>query len=156
MRSCLILFLLSAAAFIAYSQDTTGFEYKPYFSAMVVKNVDSASRWYSAVFGLKVTKEINDSPNVNHVIILESPAWLLELLQLKGAVERNSILQDKPRGTQIQGHFKTGFKVTDMDDCLKRLAWLSIIPDRIYTDDATKKRNFLLKDPDGNWLQFFE
>jgi len=38
---------------------------------------------------------------------------------------------------------------------LKRLAALSIATSQIYKD-AKGKRNFLISDPDGNLIQFFE
>ena len=89
-------------------------------------------------------------------MILESSSFLLELIENKTWPTQKKLLAGQPGGTRIQGFFKIGFKVTDMDACLKMLAALKIIPERIYTDPATKKRNFLINDPDGNLVQFFE
>jgi hypothetical protein len=55
----------------------------------------------------------------------------------------------------MQGHFKIGFRIADMDACLKHLVALKIIVPQVWTDAKTKKRNFLIKDPDGNLVQFF-
>ena len=97
-----------------------------------------------------------EDPNHDYrIFILESPQFVLELLELKGSLTRKNLLEGKPAGTQIQGHFKIGFKVAEMNDCLKRLADLKINVPQIWTDN-TKKRNFLITDPDGNLIQFFE
>jgi hypothetical protein len=43
-----------------------------------------------------------------------------------------------------------------MDDCLKRLAELQIEVPQIWEDKTSKKRNFIIKDPDGNLIQFYD
>ena len=138
------------------AQTAAGFKYEPLFSAVIVKNVDSSTSWYQSVFDLKIKNRIDDTQNGFRVMILESSAFLLELIENKTWPTQKKLLAGQPEGTRIQGFFKIGFKVTDMDACLKMLAALKIIPERIYTDSATKKRNFLINDPDGNLVQFFE
>ncbi|MGZ8516074.1 MAG: VOC family protein, partial [Chitinophagaceae bacterium] len=128
----------------------------PYFSAVIVNNVDSSATWYQSVFDLKIKNRINDTPNGFRVMILESSTFLLELIENRSWPDQKKLLEGKPEGTRIQGFFKMGFKVPDMDACLKRLADLRVIPGRIYTDSETKKRNFLINDPDGNLVQFFD
>ncbi|MBS1531563.1 MAG: hypothetical protein JSU01_14750 [Bacteroidetes bacterium] len=43
-----------------------------------------------------------------------------------------------------------------MDAYLKRLNELKITVPQIWTDATTGKRNFLITDPDGNLIQFYE
>ena len=90
------------------------------------------------------------------VVILESPNFSLELLQLNGSLKAKDLLKGKPEDTKIEGHFKIGFKVPDMDACLRYLKSLKIDVPRVWQDANTGKRNFLITDPDGNLLQFFE
>lgn len=149
-----ILILVSAC--ITYAQSTTVFKYEPFFSAVIVNNVDSSAAWYQSVFDLKISNRINDTERGFKVMILESSTFLLELIENKSWPDQKKLLADKPAGTRIQGFFKLGFKAPDMDACIKRLAGLKIIPERIYTNSETKKRNFLINDPDGNLVQFFE
>jgi len=118
--------------------------------------VDSSTAWYQSVFDLKIKNRINDTERGFRVVILESATFLLELIENKSWPDQKKLLADKPSGTRIQGFFKIGCKVPDMDACIKRLGGLKIIPERIYTDSETKKRNFLINDPDGNLIQFFE
>ena len=121
-----------------------------------MNNVDSSTAWYQSVFGLNMKNSIDDTQNGFRVAIIESSRFLLELIENKTWPTQKEVLAAKPEGTRIQGFFKIGFKVPDMDACLKRLAALKIFPPRIYTDSETKKRNFLINDPDGNLVQFFE
>ena len=139
----------------AFSQDAKPFEQVPYFTAVIVKNVDSAAEWYQSVFELKLNKNIDDPQNGFRVRILESPHFVVELIENKSWLDPNKILKDQPEGTRIEGFFKIGFKVSDMDACIARLKNLKISVGRIYTD-ADKKRNFLITDLDGNLIQFFE
>jgi catechol 2,3-dioxygenase-like lactoylglutathione lyase family enzyme len=157
MRNKILLSLLIVVcAFAAPAQSLSSFKYQQYFSAVIVSNVDSSTAWYQSVFDLKIKNRINDTQNGFRVMIMESSTFLLELIENKTWPDQKKLLADKPPGTRIQGFFKIGLKVPDMDACLKRLADLGIIPERIYTDSETKRRNFLINDPDGNLVQFFE
>ena len=152
----LLVSLFAIYCCIAYAQSTGGFRYEPYFNAVIVKDVDTSAAWYQSVFDMKVINRINDTAGGFRVIIMESSGFLLELIENKSWLDQKKMLADKPAGTRIQGFFKAGFKVPDMDACLKYLAGLKIVPERIYTDSKTKKRNFLIEDPDKNLIQFFE
>ena len=157
MRNKILLSLfILFSAFIAPAQTAGGSKYEPWFSAVIVNNVDSSTAWYQSVFDLKIKNRIDDTQNGFRVMIMESSTFLLELIENKTWPDQKKLLAGKPEGTRIQGFFKMGFKVPDMDACLKRLAVMKIFPERIYTDSATKKRNFLINDPDGNLVQFFE
>jgi len=139
-----------------YNDIAPAFKYAPFFSAIIVKNVDTSTAWYQAVFDMKIKNRINDTERGFRVVIMEHSSFLLELIENKSWPDQKQLLFGKPDGTRIQGFFKIGFSVTDLDSCLKHLAFLKIIPDRIYTDSETKKRNFLIEDPDKNLIQFFE
>jgi len=128
----------------------------PYFSAVIVSNVDSSKHWYTALFDLKVKNEMHDSKSGYDIVILQNENLLLELLQLKESLSRKELLKTSPANTPLQGHFKFGFKVNAMNTFLKKLESLNIVVPQIWTDLDTKKRNFLISDPDGNLLQFFE
>lgn len=157
MRNKILLsFLILSSAFTVCAQPTAGFKYEPRFLAVIVSNVDSSTAWYQSVFDLKIKNHIDDTQKGFRVMIMESSTFLMELIENKSWPDQKKLLADQPEGTRIQGFFKIGFKVPDMDACLKRLAALKIIPGRIYTDSETKKRNFLINDPDGNLVQFFE
>lgn len=152
MKKLLILLLL-ATGLEANAQSS--FAYTPYFSAVIVKDLDVSVKWYSSVFGLK-TKEVMEDPNgAYRVSILESDGYLVELLQLKESVAKEEVLKGKQE-VRLQGHFKQGFRVQNMDEVLKHLSGLNVDVSRIFRDKKNGKRNLLVTDPDGNLLQFFE
>ena len=99
---------------------------------------------------------MNDPDHTYAITILESPNYLLEILELKGSVERSTPLQDKPKGTEMQGHFKIGFKISNANNWITHLKKLNIDVPQVWTDSETGKKNFLIADPDGNLVQFFE
>lgn len=148
--SALLVILLSFA-----SHGQSGPVLTPSFSAVIVANMDTSSPWYQKVLSLGVKEKMTDPAGSYNVVILESATMTLELLELKGSLSRKPILQDKG-DVNIQGHFKVGFKTTDMDALLKHLKSLQVEVPRVYSDAKTKKRNFLITDPDGNLIQFFE
>jgi len=131
-------------------------DFQPYFSAIVAKNFTASVKWYQSVFGLKVRTEMNDPNQSYRVIILESSNYLLEILELKGSLIKEELVQGKPNGTEIQGHLKIGFKISNVNRWLEHLKSFSIDVPQVWTDSNTGKKNFLIKDPDGNLVQFFE
>lgn len=126
----------------------------PSFSAIVVDDLAASVVWYEDVFGLTVSNQINQTGA--NVTILSGNEFELELLELSGSVNRAETLDAHPQGTQIQGLFKIGFKVENLHAWLTHLETLQIPVPQVYTDPATGKRNFIIADPDGNNIQFFE
>lgn len=137
-----------------YSQQSTSFTVHHYFSALIVKNIDSSVNWYQSVLGLK-TRFLPGTPQGIRVAILESPQIVLEIIENNAWLDPQEVLKGKPEGTRLHGYFKIGFKVTAMDGFIEYLKKLNISIPRIYKDD-TGKRNFLVEDPDKNLVQFFE
>jgi catechol 2,3-dioxygenase-like lactoylglutathione lyase family enzyme len=145
---------VSVIIYASQGQVSKGFDYAPYFSAIIVKNMDTSIRWYESVFSLTV-KQKGDFPQTR-LATLASSGFELELLEIKSSINPAEILQGKPAGTHMKGLFKIGFKVADIDACLKHLAGLQIKKPFVHTDATTKKRNFIITDPDGNLIQFFD
>jgi len=147
------------AAFIiistgSYSQQPVSFQVNPYFSALIVKNIDSSVNWYQSVLGVK-PRFLPDVPKGIRVAILESPQIVVEIIENVAWLDPKELLKGKPEGTRLHGYFKIGFKVTAMDSFIEHLNKLNISIPRIYKDDSGK-RNFLVEDPDKNLVQFFE
>jgi len=151
MKNKIILSVLISIANITYSQGgekpgSTSNSFSPdhYFSAVIVKNIDSSVSWYQSVLGLKA-----------RFLILESPQIVIEIIENSDWLDPKKLLEGKPEGTRIYGYFKIGFKIASMDNFLEHLKKLNITVPRIYKDDSGK-RNFLVDDPDKNLVQFFE
>ena len=156
MKVIFTLLLTLFSASFASAQTSVGPRYKASFSAIIVKDLAVSSLWYQTVFGLKVKDHVKDENAGYDIHILESADLTLELLQLRGAVSRTEVLSGKTDKTEVNGFFKIGFTVADVDASLKHLKGLKIDVPQVYTDQTTKKRNFLITDPDGNLIQFFE
>ena len=154
MKNKIILLVFIIITNTASGQPSSSFQVGPYFSALIVKNIDSSVNWYQSVLGLK-TKFLPGTPQGIRVAILESSQIVLEIIENTAWLDPKEFLKDKPNGTRLQGYFKIGFKVTAMDGFIDHLNKLNIPIPRIYKDDSGK-RNFLVEDPDKNLVQFFE
>lgn len=152
MKLLTAMFCLCCLAAAGHQQKATP---KGYFSAIVVKDLAASTKWYQSVLTLEVKKTMMDQPGFK-IAILESSDILLELMEQVNSVPRQEVLDSKPAGTNVQGFSKIGFKVADMDAFLKHLADVRMTIPKIWTDQATGRRNFLVSDPDGNLVQFFE
>lgn len=152
MKSKIILSVFIIITNTVHSQQS--FQLVPYFSAVIVKNIDSSVSWYQSVLGLK-TRFLPNTPQGIRVAILESPQIVVEMIENISWLDPEKLLEGKPEGTRIQGYFKIGFKVTAIDSFIDHLKKLNISIPRIYKDDSGK-RNFLIEDPDKNIVQFFE
>ena len=82
---------------------------------------------------------------------------LIELIEMKSKVTPDEALKDKPKGTRLLGFSKFGFVVTRLDELHAALTEKKVsFAGRTVSDPTTGKRMFLIQDPDGNYLQFFE
>jgi catechol 2,3-dioxygenase-like lactoylglutathione lyase family enzyme len=151
MRNLLIIFLLATGT-ISRSQ-----EFKPYFSAIVVKNIDSSLAWYKKVLGVELRNR-TDAPERGFIQAnLHNKEMLIELIQVVGSLSKEKILNDQPPKTGIQGYMKFGFVVKDIDGLFNRLKAENIkFTGRMVTDPVNNKKTFLVNDPDDNLIQFFE
>src|SRR6188474_2510742 len=135
MKRKIILSLFIITTNTVNSQQSTSFQVDPYFSALIVKNIDSSVKWYQSVLGLK-TRFLPNTPQGIRVAILESPKIVLEIIENISWLDPKELLEGKPDGTRIQGYFKIGFKVTAMDSFIDHLKKLSVSIPRIYRDDS--------------------
>ena len=154
MKRKIILALFILIVNISYAQQPGSYQVDHYFSALIVKNIDSSAKWYQSVLGLK-TRFLPDVPQGIKVAILESPKIVIELIENVAWLDPKEFLKSKPEGTRLHGYFKIGFKVVAMDNFIDHLKKLNVSIPRIYKDDSGK-RNFLVEDPDKNLVQFFE
>jgi catechol 2,3-dioxygenase-like lactoylglutathione lyase family enzyme len=155
--SILVTAVLASLTFSAAGEnDSSALDPQPYFSAVVVSDLDSSAAWYQSALGLAVRRRMSEPERGFRILELESPRLFVELIENKSSLVPKRLLAGKPEGTLIQGFFKIGFKVSNMDACINHLRSLNIALGQIYKDSASKKRNFLIHDPDGNLIQFFE
>ena len=121
-----------------------------------MNNIDSSTLWYQSVLGLKIRNRIDAPEQGFKVVIFESSGICIGLIENRSSLDPKKILEKKPEGTDMRGFFKIGFEVSNIDTFIDHLSDLGLPVEHIYTDPNSQKRNFLIKDPDGNLVQFFE
>jgi len=153
-----IHFLIVILFFLfSFATNAQKVELKPAFTALVVANVDTSISWYSKVLNLKVRNRVDNAERGFKQVILQNPEIMIELVELNKAISQDSLLRQFPQGTRIIGINKFGFTVSDIDVMHKNLKSKKVsFFGQMVTDPISKKRTFLITDPDGNLVQFFE
>lgn len=143
--------------FVVFGNDLTAQEFKPYFSAIIVGNIDSSINWYKKVLGLELRNR-TDSPERGFIQAnLHNQDMLIELIQVDSSLSRGKILQGHAARTRIKGFMKFGLSVKDIDAVFQKLKNQNIkFTGRMVTDPVNNKKTFLVNDPDDNLIQFFE
>ena len=148
-----LIFILFAIA----AGDVHAQELKPFFTAIVVSNIDSSIAWYKKVAGLQLRNR-TDAPERGFIQAnLHNKEMLIELIQGDSSLSGRSILEKYPARTRIRGFIKFGFMVKDIDSLFEQLKVQNIkFTGRMVTDPVNNKKTFLINDPDDNLIQFFE
>jgi hypothetical protein len=153
-RTFNILFILLAFTLGARSQKL---KLEPLFAAVVVKNIDSSMAWYSKVLGLELRNRVDNAGRGFKQAVLINKDIMIELVELTKFVSQDSLLRAQPVGTRILGYNKFGFAVKNIDALYQRFSAMQLkFYGTMVTDPVNKKKTFLLSDPDGNLVQFFE
>ena len=143
--------------FFAFCSTVQSQQSKPYFSAVVVSNIDSSIAWYKKVLKLELRNR-TDAPERGFIQAnLHNKEMLIELIQVDSSLSGSSILEKHPQKTRIRGFMKFGFVVKDIDGLFQQLKDQNIkFTGRMVTDPVNNKKTFLVNDPDDNLIQFFE
>ena len=156
-KTLLILIVLCAASLELDAQTEKKQAVSPYFSALIVTNIDSAVHWYTTYLPLNVRNRVDNAERGFKQVILENDGMLLELVELKSVLLPSKALESLPQGTRLVGYFKVGFSVADFDTWHQELEKKQVqFYGSTFTDPISGQRSFLVKDPDGNTVQFFE
>jgi catechol 2,3-dioxygenase-like lactoylglutathione lyase family enzyme len=154
MKNCLVILLLSVTIMSVAQQEI---KVQPYFSAIMVSNVEQSSKWYGEIFGLSVRNRYDSKEGGYKQVIMHSPDMLIELIEVQSILIRDSVLVNKPKGTSISGFSKFGFMAPRFDELHQFLTDKKVtFAGRTVRDHVSGKRTFLIRDPDNNLLQFFE
>lgn len=113
-------------------------------------DVKLMSEWYQSSFQFKKKKSAEGR------MILEKNGFSLELIQEKNVVPENKLTL--PDGMRELARFsKFGFVVNNLDELFEQMKLKKIESvGGVFFDDRLKFRTFLVKDLEGNLVQFFE
>ena len=125
------------------------------FFALSVKNLDATAAWYKQKLGFHEIKQSASPDGKSRAIILERDGAVLELIHHKQAVSGNALMKGY-KTYLVHGIFKVGFIVDDVDHTLQRLKANGVpVYNGPFNDEALHMRSFLIRDNEGNIIQFF-
>ena len=131
--------------------------FEPYFGAVIVENIDSSVAWYTKILNLKIIKRQENKEAGYKIVNLGNDEILLELLELNSSVSAKTLLEKNPGKKWVTGIMKIGFKTDDIDLTYDNFKSMNLkFRGGIVTDPDTNKKMFIIIDPDGNYIQFFE
>ena len=128
-----------------------------HFTAIIVSDIDKSIEWYKNGLGFEVLNRFDSEKRGFSQANLKTGNTILELIELKSSVRIEEIYPNYTKKTRLVGLFKTGFLVSKFDKWLQHFKKLKLqFHGNVVKDKKTNKRMFILKDPDGNRIQFFE
>ncbi|MCI0449101.1 MAG: VOC family protein [Chlorobi bacterium] len=152
--------LLNLQAFTqdAFTKSESGtIQLKPNFTAITVKNIDSSIAWYKKTLGLVQRNRVDSEERGFKQAVLTGSGIMIELVELKLMLSPQECLKDHQKGTELLGYYKFGFVVMEFDVWIKQLELLGVsFWGKVVTDEVSGQRTFLIADPDGNLIQFFD
>jgi catechol 2,3-dioxygenase-like lactoylglutathione lyase family enzyme len=129
----------------------------PYLVAISVKNVDDSASWYRRVMDLRLVDAKSFPDRGLRIAFLESDAFRLELVELRDSVSPAKFAPDPTNPASVQGVGKYAFRVDHLDEVV---ASLNATATPIFLDftkaPVATDRSVIVRDNDGNWIQFFQ
>jgi hypothetical protein len=153
------IFLLALVSFIiarASAQSiTTTSTVRPSFIGLFVHNIDSMMHWYEHKLEFNVLQFKKPKPDLGFAMLEWNGLWI-EMIQNPKTLSRDSIHEQFPEAKDAEGFFKLGFYTSDLETLEKKFRQQGIkFVYPMMTNDTFKMRLFIIKDPEGNWLQFY-
>jgi len=153
----LFLIIFACMGMSAFAQSETIPPLQPHFSALIVEDIDRSIEWYQNTLGLELLNKTENADFAFKQANLKRDAILLELIELGSALSPEEVIPNFNAKTKIQGIFKIGFSVANFDQWMDHLKKLEVdFQGNVVNDPNSGKKMIIIKDPDGNRIQFFE
>jgi catechol 2,3-dioxygenase-like lactoylglutathione lyase family enzyme len=126
------------------------------FFAISVADLAVMSSWYRDQLTMRVLAS-GEAPNqIAKFAILEGNGVLIELIQHAKASDRSALAPQAAEAHLIHGIFKAGMVVDDLDGLYAGLKQRgATIAHDIMPAKDVPMRSFIVRDPEGNLVQFF-
>ncbi|HZI30618.1 MAG TPA: VOC family protein [Gemmatimonadaceae bacterium] len=125
------------------------------FFALSVPDVSASAQWYREKLGMKVILQPPRSADAS-VVVLEGGGLIVELLQHNDAKPLHSMAPNAGENFKVHGFFKSGVIVEDFDRTIAAFRARGIpIAIGPFPKSATQRANAIIRDYDGNLIQFF-
>ena len=133
---------------------------KPYWAGLSVADADVSAKWYEEKLHFTLTRKMDLPEHKLRIRFLDLNGFTLELITFEDSVSFEAVQKRVPElkdRDKLQGFLKLGFRVSNVDVLATELKRNGVKLMVEPTDDrAFGDRFIMLKDLDGNVLQFFQ
>src|ERR1700749_1757912 len=127
------------------------FAAKGAFIAIVVTDLDASVQWYQSNLGLRVIKSGRSARVPAQTVVLGGHGMFIELIHHDGKPQRR--LDNEASVPRL---IKAGMILSGQDfEALAKYFGQRDIEAEIFADKEMKARSFLIRDGEGNLIQFF-
>lgn len=160
-RYCFSFFILLLICDDIYADQENDDQFKVQLIALWTDSLEISLNWYVHELGFEVEKEIQVYPDYQlRMAFVNRGDFHLELLEKKPSYRPSQFLKE---GQSLGGMIKLGFVVNDLDSLYQLLQLNGKVDFATEIGDLPEtnlemdwpKRYFLIRDPDGNYIQFF-
>lgn len=125
------------------------------FFALSVPDLERSVRWYSETLGLTVIMRAPPHEG-STAVVLQGGGLTVELIHRADAAPLATVAPDRRRNYLVHGIFKVGVFVDDWDALITRLRARNVeIALGPFPARDGQPANLLIRDNDGNYIQFF-
>ena len=140
-----------------YAQEKKLSDPEAYFSALIVGNIEQSITWYTNNLGFKILNKKAYPDAGFKQANLKAGNTIIELIELNTAISAKDAIPNYNNKTRIIGIFKIGFLISDFDRWIQYLTKQNVeFHGKVVNQIESDKRMVIIKDPDGNRIQFFE
>ena len=125
------------------------------FFALSVSDIDRLQSWYATTLDVTIDRSF-DLGARGRIAILSNECLTVELIERPASIDPGTELPGISHDADVQGIFKVAVFVSDIDAFHRKLADAGHDIDGDVSEDASGTRFFVIKDPDGNRIQFFQ
>jgi|GEM_PF-5214267 len=129
---------------------------RPYLLAISVASLDTSVNWYQDNLGFKIVRRAEAPDHTIKMVNVERDGFQIEIVENTSAI---SVQQKLPGidGDLVRGFKKIAFRVDDISRWASELKSKKAVFRYDIRDSASfPGKWFIIEDPDGNWIQFFE
>ncbi|MDT0606015.1 VOC family protein [Croceitalea rosinachiae] len=157
MKKLFITLFISFLSLQGYAQAVKLSDPEAYFSALIVENIENSITWYTNNIGFEILNKKEYPEAGFKQANLKRGNVLIELIELNSAISPKDAIANYNSKTRITGFFKIGFLISDFDKWISHLTTQRVeFHGTIVNQQESHKRMAIIKDPDGNRIQFFE
>jgi catechol 2,3-dioxygenase-like lactoylglutathione lyase family enzyme len=159
MTYTVILLVLAMPASAGRTLADSSRIFRPYLTALVVKDAAQSAGWYCQTLGFQITKNM-DFPQYDtlRIIFLRLDMSELELIEKRSSFPLSKVVPGyDDEKAPVRGFSKVAFMVNDVRGLADSLRHRGVrIRYGPFEDEPFGIRTVIVEDPDGNLLQFSE